>query len=268
MSDSTRPSSMRRRCSAFTLVELLVVIAIIAVLISILLPVLQKARASALDVVCKSNARQIAMAQFEYASDNRGTLRPGQGMASGFEGDWAWAFSDARRSGSQSLGYITGATRFPRLYACPESDLAMRKIGAGWDNRNSSDPEINFRYWPSYTFPAWTVGNKSGPVGTHFWRRMANTPSWRVLMVEKLSGKPISPHQFIEGQMHLSPSSLSGGMPQYKFLDSGFLDFRHSSREQMNLTIVDGHVRSVTREEIAREMFDAAGRDAWLDRLE
>jgi prepilin-type processing-associated H-X9-DG protein len=68
--------------------------------------------------------------------------------------------------------------------------------------------------------------------------------------------------------MHLSPSSLSGGNPQTQFLQSGFLDFRHGRRDRMNMTFVDGHVRSLTREEVVQAIANAAGRDGWLDQLE
>ena len=72
------------RQTAFTLIELLVVVSIIALLISILLPSLKKARAQAKDTVCKSNLHQLGLAIQYYASDNtdrvpwiKGTPDPG-----------------------------------------------------------------------------------------------------------------------------------------------------------------------------------------------
>ena len=63
-----------REIGAFTLVELLVVIGIIALLISILMPSLSKARKAAQEVQCESNLRQLGIGAFMYADSNKGQL--------------------------------------------------------------------------------------------------------------------------------------------------------------------------------------------------
>jgi prepilin-type processing-associated H-X9-DG protein/prepilin-type N-terminal cleavage/methylation domain-containing protein len=71
------PSATSATARAFTLVELLVVIGIIALLISILLPSLSKAREQSRTVACLSNLRQIGQAAEIYAAHNHGYSVPG-----------------------------------------------------------------------------------------------------------------------------------------------------------------------------------------------
>src|SRR5262245_32561845 len=66
---------LRFRCAtAFTLVELLFTIGIIALLISILVPVIRKARESAVRTQCATQLRTIGQAITMYANDYRGRM--------------------------------------------------------------------------------------------------------------------------------------------------------------------------------------------------
>lgn len=70
----------------FTMIELLVVISIIAILASLLLPTLSKAKKMAEVAVCTSQLKQLAQCEFEYVDDYKGFAPP----TGGGTNDWSF----------------------------------------------------------------------------------------------------------------------------------------------------------------------------------
>src|SRR5688500_17206831 len=130
------------RNRAFTLIELLVVIGVVALLVSLLLPALGRARSRARQIKCHSNLRQMMTTASLYAVNNDGRLPlsywsvPGHAMA--------WDFSRQQGpDGSWEVvpGLLWGGDAPAEIQHCPEFD------GRG---NSPGDPFSGYNYNTSY----------------------------------------------------------------------------------------------------------------------
>jgi prepilin-type N-terminal cleavage/methylation domain-containing protein/prepilin-type processing-associated H-X9-DG protein len=150
MNPILRPSPSRRSCG-FTLIELLVVIAIIAILASMLLPALAKAKEKATQIQCLSNLRQLNLALLLYADDHDGIF-PGAASKGSYEPmreDWIFFnvnravkdrefFNNAKNS---AIGpYIGSFTT--NLFRCPADRDVLLRARAFARNPTSGNPYL------------------------------------------------------------------------------------------------------------------------------
>jgi len=98
-----------KRMQGFTIVELLVVIAIIAILASMLLPALNKAKEAGKSIVCIGNLKQLGLAMLSYTDDNNGTFPDGGSSTIQYQ-CWDWKLADY-------LKYALSPG--PAIYHCP-----------------------------------------------------------------------------------------------------------------------------------------------------
>ncbi len=138
---------MRRR-SGFTLIELLVVISIIALLVSILMPALGRAREQAKATTCAAQLKQFGLAWYFYAEDNNGyniEYAPSSQWSAGkfwfyqlgpYIGDDEFAKGAGNtQEGALSIMNCPSASpwsdsRFPDAFGYGGSDMAWRWTGA------------------------------------------------------------------------------------------------------------------------------------------
>jgi len=223
---------------AFTLVELLVVIAIVAILASLALPPLARAKGRGQSTYCLNNLRQFGLALHLYAGDHEDTLpynmgRQGtrQTVDSGEFLNWVnnvmtWELDPDNTNTALLMkgglgSYFSGATT---VYRCP-SDTALSAVQrqAGWRERVRSI-SMNAMLGNAGEFLA-------GGVNT-------NNPSYRQFFRMSAVPMPVQIFAFVEEH----PDSINDGYFINRFYSDQWIDLPASYHNGgANFTFADGH---------------------------
>jgi prepilin-type N-terminal cleavage/methylation domain-containing protein/prepilin-type processing-associated H-X9-DG protein len=232
------PRIAPRARQAFTLVELLVVIAIIAILASLIVPAVARAKGSGQQIFCENNLRQLGLAWMVYAQDNNDRLAYNLGgteikRLNKREQYYNWANSllnwelDSNNTNDflnthASLGSYVGANA--RIFRCPsDAVLSSLQRRAGWSHR-SRTYSMNAMVGDAGEF---TRG------GTN-----VNNPAYRQYMTLSEIPHPTRIFSFIEEHPH----SINDGYFLNKGYSSEWYDLPASFHNGgANLSFADGH---------------------------
>ena len=162
---------MHKRVRGFTLIELLVVIAIIALLLSILMPALQRVKRQARTVACLANLKQWGLIWNMYCQDNDGYWLSGAGGGSG-----RWWFEP------MSELY----TVEEKIRVCPQ---ATKPSGAGKIGGWGDHAWITGDYVGSYGPNGWMCNPKAGQ--NSVWGRSPASDHWRKPDVPNANNVPL-----------------------------------------------------------------------------